>query len=110
MTPYIRHPEAVALRVAGDPLAEAAAWLHDVLEDTNLTEDALREHQIPEDVIACVVLLTHKADMEYERYLSYIKSNALARKVKIADMLSNLSDHPSERQIVKYARGLLILL
>ena len=34
VTPYISHPEAVAKRVEGDDLAEAIAWLHDVLEDT----------------------------------------------------------------------------
>jgi (p)ppGpp synthase/HD superfamily hydrolase len=110
VTPYIHHPEAVALRVRGDPVAEAAAWLHDVLEDTNTTVAILREKQIPEEIIACVVLLTNKGDVGYERYLSQIKADPVAKKVKVADLLTNLSDHPSERQIVKCARGLLVLL
>jgi len=110
VTPFIRHPEAVASRVAGDPIAEAVAWLHDVLEDTDLTVDDLREHQMPAEVIAGVVTLTKAGDMGYERYLSRIKADPLARKVKVADMLSNLSDHPTSRQIVKYAKGLLVLL
>jgi (p)ppGpp synthase/HD superfamily hydrolase len=110
VTPYINHPAAVASRVGGDSTAEAAAWLHDVLEDTDATVDTLREAKIPEEVIACVVLLTNKGDIGYERYLSQIKADPVAKKVKIADMLSNLSDHPSERQIVKYAKGLLVLL
>lgn len=109
-TPYIRHPEAVALRVAGDPRAEAAAWLHDVLEDTAVTREDMQSEGIPEEVIACVVLLTNKGDIGYERYLAGIKANPTAKKVKVADMLSNLADHPSERQIIKYAKGLLVLL
>jgi (p)ppGpp synthase/HD superfamily hydrolase len=110
VTPYIRHPEAVAIRVAGDDVAEAAAWLHDVLEDTAATEDTLREANIPEEVIACVVKLTNKGAMGYDRYLAQIRADPLAKKVKLADMLANLSDHPTERQMVKYARGLLVLL
>jgi len=110
VTPYIRHPEAVASRVAGDFMAEAAAWLHDVLEDTAATEETLREAQIPEEVIMCVVKLTNQGTMGYDRYLAQIRADPLAKKVKIADMLSNLSDHPTNRQIVKYARGLLVLL
>jgi len=110
VTPYIRHPEAVAARVAGDPVAEAAAWLHDVLEDTDTTVENLRDKQIPDEVIACVVALTNKGDIGYERYLDRIKASPVAKKVKIADMLANLSDHPSDRQIVKYARGLLVLM
>ena len=47
---------------------------------------------------------------DYEDYLGGIKGNPIAKKVKIADMLSNLSDHPSDRQIVKYAKGLLLLV
>lgn len=109
-TPYIHHPAAVASRVAGDASAEAVAWLHDVLEDTATTVETLRENLIPEEVIGCVVLLTKKSDSVYERYLEEIKLHPVARKVKVADMLANLSDHPSERQIVKYAKGLLVLL
>ena len=108
--PYIEHPKAVASRVAGDPIAESAAWLHDVLEDTEVSVENLREAKISEEVIACVQLLTNKGDAGYERYLSRIKSDPVARKVKVADMLANLSDHPTERQIVKYAKGLLVLL
>jgi len=110
VTPYIRHPEAVAARVAGDPVAEATAWLHDVLEDTDTTVENLRERQIPEEVIACVLALTNKGDIGYERYLDRIRASPVAKKVKIADMLANLSDHPSDRQIVKYAKGLLVLM
>ena len=108
-TPYIVHPQAVAARVAGDPLAEASAWLHDALEDTAVGEEEMRAHRIPEEVIACIRLLTKPEDAVYESYLREVKADPLARKVKIADMLSNLADAPTDKQIVKYAKGLLIL-
>ena len=110
VTPYILHPQAVAARVAGDPLAEALAWLHDTLEDTSATPELLREQGIPEEVIIGVSMLTKAEGADYEEYLRAIKANPLAKKVKIADMLSNLSDQPSEKQILKYAKGLVILL
>jgi (p)ppGpp synthase/HD superfamily hydrolase len=109
VTPYIEHPAAVARRVAGDPMAEATAWLHDVLEDTTVTESNLRSLRIPEEVIAAVRLLTKSSDVAYEDYLQSIKANPLARKVKVADMLCNLADQPTDAQIVKYAKGLLVL-
>lgn len=109
-TPYIDHPRAVASRVTGDVAAECAAWLHDVLEDTNVTEDEMRARGIPEEAISCVKLLTKNEQTEYEPYLAAIKAHPTARKVKIADMLANLSDSPTEKQIVKYCKGLLFLL
>jgi (p)ppGpp synthase/HD superfamily hydrolase len=102
-TPYILHPQAVVSRVAGDPFAEA-------VEDTAVTVEMLRSQQIPEEVIEVVSMLTKPDGVDYEQYLQAIKAKPLAKKVKIADMLSNLSDQPSEKQILKYARGLVILL
>ncbi len=107
-TPYVTHPERVAGRV-NDPREKAVAWLHDVLEDTPLTADDLAREGVPPDVIEAVRLLTKSADADYHDYLRRIRANDLARTVKINDMLDNLSDGPRERQIVKYARGLLIL-
>lgn len=109
-TPYILHPAAVVQRVAGDPTAEAVAWLHDVLEDTAVTADDLRSQGMPEEVVACVLMLTKTEGAKYEDYLAAIRRDPIARKVKVADMLANLSDSPTERQILKYAKGLIILL
>ena len=110
VTPYISHPEAVAKRVEGDDLAEAIAWLHDVLEDTAIKVQDLVSFGLPAEIVARVELLTKNDGLEYEQYLRRIKSDPVAKRVKIADMLANLGDRPSERQIVKYAKGLLILL
>ena len=110
VTPYITHPQAVAKRVAGD-LDEviATAWLHDVLEDTCETAESLRRAGICEIVIEAVTVLTKRGD-GYAEYLAQVKSNSIACRVKVADMLHNLRDNPTDHQIIKYARGLLILL
>lgn len=60
-------------------------------------------------MIEAVRLLTKRSGLSYEDYLRGVRGNALARKVKIQDMLDNLSDSPTDRQIVKYAHGLLML-
>lgn len=109
VTPYIRHPEAVAVRVQGDPIAEATAWLHDVLEDTDWTEDALIAHKIPREVIDAVLVLTKQPRVSYSDYIDTIAKHPIARRVKIADMLANLGDSPTDRQILKYAKALKVL-
>lgn len=110
VTPYVTHPERVAKRVAGDLDVEAVAWLHDVLEDTAEAEQSLLDAGIPSHVVDAVKVLTKSPTVGYEEYLASIKNNPLALKVKVQDMLDNLSDSPTEKQIVKYAKGLLILL
>jgi hypothetical protein len=55
-------------------------------------------------------MLTKTEGARYEDYLAAIRRDAIARKVKVADMLANLGDSPTERQILKYAKGFIILL
>jgi (p)ppGpp synthase/HD superfamily hydrolase len=107
VTPYIRHPEDVAKRVAGDPIATAVAWLHDVLEDSSFTLKDLLERGISPEVVDTVCILTHDRAVKYEDYIAIIARHPIARKVKIADILSNLNDKPTDKQIEKYARALL---
>jgi len=113
VTPYIRHCERVVARLrkmgVTDEGTLAAAWLHDAIEDGVLVWRALELADIPENVIDTVMALTKKHGETYMDYLFRVKSDAAATQVKIADMLDNLSDDPTERQIVKYASGLLYL-
>ena len=109
-TPYVSHPAAVAERL-GNEAAEVvmAAWLHDVLEDTDTTVEELRDRGIPGVVLDAVVTLT-KDESDYESYLRRVRRNEIACKVKVADMLHNLSDNPTKKQILKYSHGLIALL
>jgi hypothetical protein len=110
VTPYIRHPEAVARSLAGEhPNVIAVAWLHDVLEDTEATVEELKEAGFPLRVVDAVERLTKKDGTPYEDYLEGIKLDDIATKVKIADIRHNLSDDPTERQRAKYEKALLFL-
>ena len=94
--PYVDHLERVALRV--DPEEQAAAWLHDALEDTDLKEKDLLEAGISRATIASVVTLTRRAG---EKYADYIERTAgsgdrTARAVKTADLQDHL-EHNGNR-------------
>lgn len=107
-TPYINHPMDVAQRL-DDRNLKAIAYLHDSLEDTTLTVEEMRKWGISEGVISVVQILTHREEESYQDYLGRVKANSHACAVKIADMLCNLSDDPTPKQIRKYARGLIFL-
>ncbi len=110
-TPYIYHPAAVVQKLRGEAQdVHDTAWLHDVLEDTKLTTNDLRAKGVCIAVVEAVQVLTKKEGGDYAVYLALVKRNSIARKVKIADMLANLSDSPTDKQIVKYAKGLIYLL
>ena len=109
-TPYIRHPERVAARCKTEQ-EKAVAWLHDVIEDCpGWTEMKLIESGISKSVALSVFRLSKQTDQSEKMYLISVKGNPLAKTVKIQDMLDNLSDQPTEKQIVRYARSLLFLL
>jgi (p)ppGpp synthase/HD superfamily hydrolase len=113
VTPYSDHIIAVynRLNLAGE--AEdtlAVALLHDTLEDCpDITPDKLARLGIPENIIEAVQAITKQDGEDYDLYLERVKANPIAAKVKIADMLSNLADTPSEKQKAKYAKGLKAL-
>jgi (p)ppGpp synthase/HD superfamily hydrolase len=73
--------------------AQTAAMLHDVLEDTAVNVDQLRQARIPEDVIAAVVALTHRAEHTYDQYIEQVAHDRLARNVKLADLADNLANN-----------------
>lgn len=107
-TPYITHPQKVANLVESKD-AKAVAWLHDVLEDSDFTVKDLFDRGIPEHIVDAVVILTKSSLYTYEEYLERVKENELAKTVKIADMMANLSDTPTQKQVEKYTKGLTFL-
>lgn len=73
--------------------AVTAAWLHDIIEDTQVTEQFLRDFGFSEEIIQAVVALTKRPEdkKDYEGYLIRVRANELARLVKIADLQCNLA-------------------
>jgi (p)ppGpp synthase/HD superfamily hydrolase len=88
--PYVEHLRRVAGYVdPSDSHAVAAAWLHDVLEDTSTTPAQLLEQHLPADVVETVQLLTRKPQQQAADYYREICAHALAREVKLADLADN---------------------
>lgn len=86
---YIKHPLRVMNQLQ-DEREQATALLHDVLEDSSLTSDDLRQAGIPDEVIQAVELLTRDFGESYEQYLERVRANPIARAVKLADLNDNL--------------------
>ncbi len=85
---YIKHPEKVASFVKTDE-EKAVAYLHDVIEDTELTLEDLYEYGFSKEVIEAVDIITKKRGEDYQSYLNSVKKNKLARAVKLADLRHN---------------------
>jgi len=106
-TPYFQHVDGVARTVKpSTPENIATAYLHDVIEDTSYNSMDLVKIRMPDSVVEAVLLLTHFDHDPYEVYLKAIKSNPIAKAVKIADINYNLNDTPSEKQKAKYVKAL----
>lgn len=85
---YIEHPKTVASFVKTEE-EKAVAYLHDVLEDTNLMIEDLEKLGFPEIVLHAVNVLTKRREQSYQTYLEEVKKNDLARVVKLADLKHN---------------------
>jgi hypothetical protein len=85
---YILHPIRVMLRQESDD-ARIVAVLHDTLEDTDLTEDDLRQAGFSEYVIEAVKLVTHDKKSPYADFVARCAAHPLARAVKLADLEDN---------------------
>lgn len=123
--PYIEHVARVAAGVE-HPLDKAVAWLHDVIEDTELTREQLvatgadfsvEQMMVWRALIADVALLTKVNGMSNEDYYARVKLSPRARRVKLSDVKDNadpdrlavLDEATRERLAAKYAKALAAL-
>lgn len=86
--PYIFHPFHVAEQM-DDEITTCIALLHDVLEDTAVTDEELSK-EFPEEVMEPLRLLNHDSAEPYMDYIKRIKANPIAKKVKLADIAHNM--------------------
>ncbi|RMG93870.1 MAG: HD domain-containing protein [Chloroflexi bacterium] len=88
--PYILHPLRLMLEMETEE-EMITAVLHDVIEDTHITLDTLRKMGFPEKILTALELLTHEtADTPYDTYILTLKTNPIARRVKLADLAHNM--------------------
>lgn len=113
--PYFEtHVQDVHRRVVeagGDEDQQVAALLHDVLEDTDVTEADLRRAGISDRALHLVLLMTKQDDQDKTVYLARIRESEPAREIKLADIASNtdpvrlarLDPDMRRRVLIKYA-------
>ncbi len=114
--PYILHPLHVAEQMKDEDTC-VVALLHDVIEDTDLTLENLREYGFTEAQIEGVRVMTREEDEDYFEYIRSVKTNPLALAVKLEDLKHNLdvtriiemTDKDLQR-IEKYKKAMEILL
>ncbi|MFK3558997.1 HD domain-containing protein [Pasteurella multocida] len=87
---YINHLQFVADFVSNESdEVVATAWLHDSVEDTE-TEITDILALFGKTVADSVSSITKQQGENYQDYLVRVKSNEIARKVKIADLTHNM--------------------
>lgn len=87
--PYILHPLHVMENVNSKE-GKIVAILHDIIEDTDVTEDYLLKIGLSKRIVDAVVALTRSEDMDYQEYIKTLSSNPLAKEVKLADLEHNM--------------------
>ncbi len=122
--PYATHPEAVARilceRGVTDTAMLAAAYLHDVIEDTETSETALRE-EFGDEIVNLVIELTtdsKKRKRPFAEKHAYTNARVRgmsprAKLIKLADRSHNLSECQTswpEWKQMRYAKATLELL
>ena len=113
--PYVFHPIHLAEQMQ-DEETTLVALLHDVVEDSDYSLEALRAMGFGDSVLEAIALMTHDEKVPYMDYVAKIKPNPIARAVKIADLkhnsdLSRLDavDDKAMARVEKYARALRLL-
>ena len=110
--PDISHPLTVMAQM--DTLeSKIVAVLHDAIEDSDLKIEDLVEQGFPKFITDAITAITKLEGEPYEGYILRVKSNAIARKVKIADVTHNMDisriSNPTEKdfqRLEKYQKVL----
>ena len=113
--PYVFHPFHLAEQME-DEDTTIVALLHDVIEDTEYTIEDLQKAGFTQNVISAIALMTHNPQMPYMEYVRAIKSNPIARAVKLADLRHNsdmtrldIITQRDEERAQKYLDAIVIL-
>lgn len=108
---YYDHPLRV-MKMCKTETEKIVGILHDVVEDSEWTFEMLENAGFSAEIIDALKCLTKESDEDYDHYISRIKTNKLATRVKLNDLrdnmdvnrLNKITDADIER-IVKYMRA-----
>ena len=99
---YILHPLTVMTYCKTTP-QKVTAILHDIVEDTDVTLEDLKNEGFPPEIIDAVDAMTHRPDEPNNDYWQRVSENEIAAVVKLADIKHNtlperLNDLSPERE------------
>lgn len=97
------------------------AYLHDIIEDTDITlRDLYTKCGFGCDIVACVDMLSKPTNLTYKSYIkkmcNHYKKATSERdsdmfrwvlNVKIADLQDNINNKPTIEQLLKYGRAMV---
>ncbi len=113
--PYILHPLRLMMSLE-DEVEMIAALLHDVIEDSDVTNEDLKKAGIPDEAIEIIGYLTKQKNESYEDFIKRISTHKTASKVKLKDIEDNMNISRLEtlgqkdlERIEKYHRSLKLL-
>ncbi len=87
--PYILHPLRLMMRASTDA-ERMVAVMHDVVEDTVWTLEALAAEGFPPEVLGALACLTKRAGEDYPSFITRVLEDPLATRVKLWDLEDNL--------------------
>jgi (p)ppGpp synthase/HD superfamily hydrolase len=87
-------PIAEAAAVFGQA-AESAAWLHDILEDTDVSAEHLLSMGVDPTTVEAVESVTRRVDESYKELIGRACAQPIGRLVKLADNAWNITSNPT---------------
>lgn len=112
ITPFITHPRAIVKLVNTDRL-KCVAWLHDVLEDTELSAKDLIKDGVDQSVVRMVFALSRFKGETYWEYIKRLEGEEILFKIAdISHNISTLHDIPAKDRVSmlkRYCKALQIL-
>lgn len=87
---YILHPLRMMMRLE-DVDAKIVAVLHDVVEDTEWTFEALAGEGFSAEVLRALDCVTKREGEDYQAFVQRSASDPLARRVKLMDLEDNMN-------------------
>ena len=109
--PYISHPLRVMMKLK-DEKQRIVAVLHDVIEDTKVTDIDLVVKGLDIELVNVVLTLTRNKNESYNEYIDRISKDEFAIEVKLADLEDNMDmsrlKNPTVKdydRVVKYGKA-----
>ena len=112
---YLLHPLRLMLQVETED-ERIVAVLHDVVEDSDWTLEALRAEGFSEPVLAAIDSVTRRGGETYDAFVQRAGRDPIGRPVKLADLRDNCDlgriPSPTDKdrsRVAKYERAIATL-